>query len=103
MKPFWMTLGAILGALVGLVVLASGCSHLPKAKEACTDEATMKLARKMVVPRLAATMVCAVEAESDDAIMACVDKEFAVLKTEAEPLVWQCGLALVSDVVERGK
>jgi len=94
-----------LAVALGLVLFSvfSGCTHLPKAKEACLVYEDRQKAAELVIPHLAGAAMCAVKHESDEAIMACVDQEMQSFKAQVKPVVFQCGLALAHDVIEQVK
>jgi hypothetical protein len=85
------------------IVLLPGCAHVPNAKETCTGAETRREAARLVVPKLAASLICAAEHETDDEILACVTREFEVLKAQVQPLTYACGWALIQDAVSAAK
>lgn len=94
----------ILGALVGLLVVATaGCSHVPRAKEACLVYEDRQKAAELVIPHLVGAAMCAVRHETDDEQLACVEQEMQSFKAQVKPVVHACGLALVGDAIEAAK
>jgi hypothetical protein len=99
-----MTTKSVIGhlgfwALFTLAWLAClpGCAASSKA--ACTDAETFRIARKIIVPKLASALVCSAEVETQEEVLACVEKEFEALRTDAQPVAYSCAMALLSDAV----
>lgn len=94
-----------LWVILGLYVAAiAGCAGFSASRETCIGAVdTRQEAAKLVVPHLANALVCAADNDTDEAVMMCVEKEFALLKTQAKPIVYACALAMVGDVVAAGK
>lgn len=91
--------------LVAAGLMAQGCATFAASRDAClAGTETHNRAIQMVVPHLAKAMTCAAEnVTNDDAAIMCVQNEFESLKTEAEPIVYACALALIGDVVQAKK
>lgn len=97
----------MLGFLFALyLVLQFGCTPtFTQSRETCLGKVdSPKEAAALVVPRLAAAMVCASQnIEDDAAAIACVEREFVALKAEVTPVVYACALTLLGDAVTAGR
>lgn len=97
----------MLGFLFALyLVLQFGCTPtFTQSRETCLGKVdSPKEAAALVVPHLAAAMVCASQnIEDDAAAIACVEREFVALKAEVTPVVYACALTLLGDAVTAGR
>jgi hypothetical protein len=97
----------MLGFLAALyLVLTLGCGPtFTDSRATCLGRLdSPQKAVQLVVPHMANAMLCASKnVEDDKAAIACVEAEFAAFKAEAEPVVYACGITLISDVVSAGK